>query len=57
MDGGLTYIDKTGWIEEYNLLERISIGAHKAELIDLLEETNRQGYDFFISWGPIFSYT
>jgi hypothetical protein len=57
MDGGLTYIDKTGWIEEYNLLERISIGAHRAELIDLLEETNRQGYDFFISWGPIFSYT
>lgn len=38
------YIDKKGWLEQYNLLQKInSLKQNKAELLKLLEEINKEG--------------
>lgn len=47
------YIDKKGWIEEYNLLEKIRSSAKlRKKFLDLLIDINKQGYKFYITVHP-----
>ena len=47
------YIDKKGWLEQYNLLQKInSSKQNKAEFLKLLEGINKQGYEFIIYPHP-----
>lgn len=43
------YIDKKGWIEQYNLLEKINSSKTKmAQFIKMLQIINCEGYKFYI---------
>lgn len=47
------YIDKKGWLEQYNLLQKInSSKQNKAEFLKLLEGINKEGYEFIIYPHP-----
>ena len=47
------YIDKKGWLEQYNLLQKIdSSKQNKVEFIKLLERINKEGYQFYIYPHP-----
>ena len=47
------YIDKKGWIEEYNLLEKIRSSVKlRKEFLDLLIDINKEGYKFYITLHP-----
>lgn len=47
------YIDKKGWLEQYNLLQKInSSKQNKIEFIKLLERINKEGYQFYIYPHP-----
>lgn len=43
------YIDKKGWLEQYNLLMNINYSKqNKSQLLKLLEGINKEGYEFAI---------
>jgi len=42
------YIDKKGWIEQYNLIEKIKDLYFESEFYQLLDSIAEEGYEFYI---------
>lgn len=47
------YMDKKGWLEQYNLLAKInSSKKNRKKFVDLLEDIEKKGYEFYLTTNP-----